>query len=248
MEPSQTHLARSRLVVVLPALIGLGLAGCNSTAKPEVETASVQKLEVEETLVVGPESVEEAIALLGQGKAVEARKLLIAILYDEPGHRLARRLLEQVDKDPKVLLGGEHFAYTVTKGDTYSGLAHRFLGDPMLFYALAKYNGSQTPSSLVPGVDIMIPGKKPVVAKKPASKPAAAKKTPPPARAEAAPKRANPAQARKLRGMALAALNGGSVDRAVVLLRQAAAADPSNGTIKADLARAERIQRTVRGR
>jgi Flp pilus assembly protein TadD len=51
-----------------------------------------------------------------------------------------------------------------------------------------------------------------------------------------------------LRTQGLAALNKGSASRAVQLLRRAAALDPDNAVIRQDLARAERIEATVKAR
>jgi Flp pilus assembly protein TadD len=43
-------------------------------------------------------------------------------------------------------------------------------------------------------------------------------------------------------------MNGGQINRAVALLRQAQSLDPNSGVIRNDLARALRIQSTVRAR
>ncbi len=65
--------------------------------------------------------------------------------------------------------------------------------------------------------------------------------------APAAP-RGNPARAAALRARGLAALNTGAADRAVALLGRALALDPGNAAIRNDLARARRIQGTLRSR
>ena len=59
---------------------------------------------------------------------------------------------------------------------------------------------------------------------------------------------ADPAAARRARSAGLTALNQGKVSQAVAHLRRAASLDPGNTAIAADLARAERIARTVRSR
>jgi hypothetical protein len=199
--------------------------------------------------------VSEAINLLNAGDPIAARERLLKVLNRDPGDGIARRLIDQIDKDPQLLLGKQSFAYVVQKDDSFSALAQKYLGDPMLFYALARYNDVSIPAAPPVGRSIRIPGKAPVTARKPAAPRPAARK--PSATAKAAPAPAapppaaaagNPAQASKLRGMALAAMNSGAIDRAVALLRQAHSADPSSAVIKSDLNRALRIQGKVRTR
>jgi LysM repeat protein len=206
----------------------------------------------------GGATVKDAIALLNAGKTAEARQRLVAVLKVQAGDMIARNLLEQIDTDPKLLLGTQSYSYTVKQGETMSVLAQRFLGDPMKFYALARYNGIAVPTQIAPGQSILVPGRRPVAAvKKPAPKAAAVVKKPPQpvAAAKAAPlspkpaaRQANPALAARLRGQGLSALNAGSVNQAVALLRQALSLDPASGIIRGDLARALRIQSTVLAR
>ena len=126
----------------------------------------------------------------------------------------------------------------------------------MLFYALARYNNIAVPDLGGAGTDH--PGARPPSR----AAAAAAPRSPAPtlrhaprsepatshARAPARCRAGNPAQAARLRGQGLAAMNAGSVDRAVALLRQALALDPDNAAIRNDLSRALRIQSTVRSR
>ena len=179
--------------------------------------------------------------------------MLRKILKNTPNDPLARKLLRQITDDPHKLLGNENYPYRVKPGETLWGLAQRVLGDPMMFYALARYNDIAVPRALAAGATIRIPGKlrvetppsppKPVEkpAEKPAEKPVAA---PTPAPSAAAPAH-NPARATKLRAAGLAAMNKGAIDRAVLLLRQAQQADPANPLIARDLDRARKIQATA---
>lgn len=164
-------------------------------------------------------------------------------------------MLESIEGDPQAMLGAKSFTYTTKPGDTFPSLAQRFLGNRDKFYALARYNGIDNPSELIAGRTLRIPGDEPRAAPPPpkpratpptAAKPAAKPTTKP--AAKAAKPAANPARANQLRAQGLAALNRGQVDRAVVLLHQATAANPGNATIKADLARAQRIRATVKAR
>lgn len=174
-----------------------------------------------------------AIDLLTRGQPDQARAELNALILEQPANGTARKLLDQIDKDPRVLLGEINYAYKVKPGETMSVLAQRFLGDPLMFYALARYNGIAVPGALEVGQSLAIPG----VPKKVAPKPAAPTTSAIPLR--------NPARAAQLRSQGLEQLNRGAPDRAVALLRQALALDPSNALIQKDLDRAIRLQQTV---
>ena len=201
------------------------------------------------------------LKLLNDGEPEPARAEAEELLRQEPGNTLAQSLFDQIDKDPKLLLGERNFPYRIQPGDSLSLLAQRFLGDRFLFYALARYNNLDKPGAAEVGQSILIPG---VPSKTPPPRPPKSQRqesdeaavaarlgkpaTPPPAPTPApAPQRPtrDAARASALRGQALVALNGGAADRAVSLLRQAAGLDPDNPAIKRDLARAERIQATL---
>ena len=199
--------------------------------------------------------IERAVALLGEGKRAEARAEVVQVLVDQPGHPAARSLLGQIDINPKVLLGEKNYPYVVKPGDTISGLADRLLGDRLMFYALARYNGMDRATSLAVGRTLLIPGapKKaapppplpapPTVHKAPPPPPPP---PPPPAPPKAAAPAADPARARELRGAGLRKMSTGEIDAAVALLQQALALSPGSPVIKNDLARARRIQATLR--
>jgi hypothetical protein len=244
---------RPAKLALLVAFAALALTGCKSK-EANVASASGTAAVAARDGWAGRQGVTEAIALLNAGDAQGARKRLMAVLMNDPGDGIARRLIDQIDKDPKLLLGAQSFSYVMKVGDSFSSLAQEFLGDPMLFFALARYNQVAIPSQPPVGSSIRIPGKAPAVAKKPAARPAAprkppiatAKAAPAPAAAKPATTAADPARAAKLRGMALAAMNGGAIDRAVALLRQAHSADPNSTAIRSDLNRALRIQGSLR--
>jgi hypothetical protein len=238
----------------------LSLAGCGASGSRPAAPAATPAAHNEGWR--GRDAVKDAIAALGAGKAVEARATLITALKRQPGDSVARKLLSEIDTDPKVLLGATSFAYVVRSGDSFSLLAERFLGDPLMFYALARYNRLTIPADPAVGQTILIPGVRPAPVRTepvrtepernepPRAAPPARK--PGPAAAKPAPKpegkAANPALASRLRASGLAAMNAGAIDRAVALLRQASAADPANGVIRNDLARALRVQATVHRR
>jgi LysM repeat protein len=240
-------------------LLALGLAGCSGGGAPAPRTvSSVAPVQSEQW---AQDRLKEAIALLNEGQADKARVQLVKLLKTRPGDSVGQSLLRQIDTDPRQLLGAENYAYTAREDDSFSGLAQRFLGDPMLAYALARYNGLASPHDLKPGQKLLIPGKpKPaprVAARRTTTQPAAPRSSPaarpapaPTAQAAAKPGQPapNPAQAARLRGQGLAAMNGGAINRAVALLRQALSFDPGNALIRGDLARALRIQGTLASR
>ena len=190
------------------------------------------------------ERLRKAVELLGMGSEGQARAELQALLSEQPNHAAARSLAEQIEQDPKTLLGERSFPYKVRPGETLSELAGRFLGDPMKFYALARYNGISAPANMEVGQALLIPG---VAPRTPA--PAARKSAAPAAPgATVASVARNPARAAQLRRSGLDSLNRGAVDSAVNLFRQALSLDPGNALIQGDLDRALRILSSVRGR
>jgi hypothetical protein len=185
------------------------------------------------------ERVRLAIELLDRGEERRAEAELRAALEDQPDNATARRLLEQIDGDPRALLGEHARPYVVRHGETMSSLAERFLGDGLLFYALARYNGLQAPNQLEAGQSLMMP-------QRPAAVVATAARRPSAPAPESAAQPVDSARASQLRLQALQHLNGGRVNSAVMLLRQAHALDAGNAAIQRDLERAERLQASMR--
>jgi len=240
------------------ALLALALAGCGTAQRGAHVAAPSQGPNTAGAQTT--ERLREAIADLYRGDGPAARRKLMAMLRRQPGDATARRLLSQIDTDPRVLLGAENYSYTMREGETLSSIAQRALGDPMLFYALARYNNIAVPSSVVAGQVILIPGHRPAPPAPPPPPqappprptprptPRPAQPVPGPVTQAPQPRATNPALAARLRGQGLAAMNGGQINRAVALLRQAQSLDPNSAVIRNDLARALRIQSTVRAR
>lgn len=192
--------------------------------------------------------VHTAMAALDRGEEAQAKALLEAALQQEPGNATAKRLLDEINIDPRTQLGARNHSYVVRNDDTMSELAQRFLGDPLLFYALARYNNI-APDHLAAGQTILIPDRgrpapaAPAIAGLRLSTPLASE-TP---SAPAAPTvSADVAQrANRLRLQALEHLNAGDADGAVNLLHSALVLDSSNAAIQRDLLRAQRIQTSL---
>ena len=97
---------------------------------------------------------------------------------------------------------------------------------------------AEKPAAEKPAPDLAAPSSSEPAAPKPA--PAPTPKHSEPLKPASAPR--DPVKAASLRSNALVLMNKGDIDHAVELLRQAAALDPENVAIKADLDRASRIQ------
>jgi hypothetical protein len=230
-------------------LVALVLAGCGTVQRAVAPVTGAPPPEDGNSR--GRERVREVIAALNRGDAPAARRVLVAMLRRQPSDAVARELLAQIDTDPRLLLGQESYSYTLREGETLSTIAQRALGNPMMFYALARYNNIAVPTSVVPGQTILVPGRRPAPPPPPRAEPRQAPARPAPETAAPAPRpaqRGNPALAARLRGQGLAALNAGLINRAVALLRQALSLDPGNALIRSDLGRALRIRSTVRSR
>jgi len=190
--------------------------------------------------------VHAAMELLDRGEQARARGLLESALREEPGNATAQRLIDEIDGDPRRVLGSRTRAYTVRENDTMTGLAERFLGDPLMFYALARYN-NMVPNQLAPDQTIQVPDRaRPVSASTRAPTAASTLEAAPvaPAPSDASVSVATRANQLRLRG--LERLNAGDADGAVALLGQAHAIDVGNSAIQTDLNRAQRIQASLR--
>ncbi len=184
--------------------------------------------------------VRIAIDYLESGKVAEARAELQQALALTPENPTAASLLRQIDSDPVSLLGSATADYTVQPGDTMSTLAARFLGDPMMFYALSRYNGLSAPRALAAGRKLKVPARPDL----------APKETAPPevqAPIETVAIKSDPVKANAARLSALEKLNTGDVNGAVVLLREAQKLDADDAAIGKDLERALRIQAALGG-
>ena len=233
-----------RIKALVAAGVALSLAACAQTAKlgPTATHAVPAKVVAPAPPAFTPtpgltarDRQRKAVELLGTGQSGQARAELIAVLGEQPGNAAARKLLDQIDKEPRVLLGEKNYPYKVRPGESLSVLADRLLGDSLMFYGLARYNGIADPSQMEVGRTLLIPG---APRKAAPAKPAAAAPAPP----------RNPARAAQLRGQALEQMNRGGIHQAVGLLQQALALDPGNPAIQKDLERAQRIKASVQGR
>jgi hypothetical protein len=191
------------------------------------------------------ERVRLAIEQLDRGEETLAEAELRAALDEQPDNSAARRLLQQITEDPQTLLTGTPRAYTVRQGDSMSALAERYLGDALMFYALARYNGLEAPNQLAAGQRLTIPMRPGVTV---ASAPAPGEGAPSPSAPALQLRSGDPERANQLRLQGLQQLNTGNVDDAIALLRQAQSLDQGNPAIQRDLDRAVRLQTALASR
>lgn len=208
---------------------------------PAVEAPLPEDVAVSEPETdTGETPLQAAIRLLDAGREDEALGILEAILKERPSSSTAILLRRQITTDPATLLGAEHQVYVVQPGDTLSALAASRLGDPLLFHALAKYNGLGSAQSLAAGASIKIPR-----APEGHGSPSGNDAQPQSREAPATLSVANVEKSRNLRREGLQALNAGQTDLAVELLASAYDIDHDNQNLKRDLERARSIQQAV---
>lgn len=99
------------------------------------------------------------------GHYAEAEKTLRRFLQQHPGDRAAQFMLQQLTADPQEMLGRQRRIYVVQPGDSYSGLAERYLGNADKFVILARYNRSTHPSVLRTGEKLFLPVSAPLADK-----------------------------------------------------------------------------------
>lgn len=241
------HAHRLRIGAVLA--LSVLAAACSNAPHPRSVAPPLQSTDRGE--------IEAIATLLDQGETRKAKKRLAAALKREPGNASLMVLRDSIDLDPQVQLGPSSFAYSVQQGDTIASLAQRFLGNRLKSHQLARYNSISGPAVLAPGRVLRIPGQDPraEAVRRPERRadpqPAVVRPKPTALARPAAPApvaASNAAAARQARSAGLAALNEGKPERAVGLLSRAASLDPGNAAIARDLARARRIQATVKAR
>jgi len=225
----------------MPAIPEFGLPALPSSQSPSGSGAGSQSAIPNSSALSG--GLGRTIELLGAGRAEEARVELRAVLRKSPKNETALSLLAQIDADPVSLLGKPGDSYVVVAGDTMSDLTDRFLGDPLLFYALSRYNGIPAPNSLSEGRSLQLPARAKAVVPPRAKAPGNASAHSP---GSTTPAVVDEVKANATRMKALESLNQGDVDRAIGLLKEAQALNASDAAIDRDLERAMRIKTALK--
>lgn len=101
---------------------------------------------------------KKILDLLSSGDLAPAKVEAQALVAERPDDREAAVLLMEIEQDPKALLGALNFDVQAKAGDSFAGLAERYLHDRALAYALARYNGVTPPNQPTAGQTVQIPG------------------------------------------------------------------------------------------
>lgn len=105
-------------------------------------------------------SLKQIMHLIENGEHDQARAALETFLEKDSDNQAAKNLQKQLTIDPAKVLGPAVSTYTVQSGDTLGGLASRFLGNPMNFVILGRYNDIKRGRDLRVGQTIKIPSLK----------------------------------------------------------------------------------------
>ncbi|PKI02963.1 LysM peptidoglycan-binding domain-containing protein [Glaciecola sp. 33A] len=141
---------------------GLILSGCGATggdssvgnaAPPTIN----KQMFTAEVGLTARQRFSSALEKLENGEEGPALAELEAYLIEVPSSNSARSLVEQISTDSSQYFPSEHFNVNLTSGVSLSTLAKKYLGSPLKFYALAKYNNISNPSRVNIGQEIKIP-------------------------------------------------------------------------------------------
>lgn len=216
------------------------------TGTPTTETTSKLTSPPEEKPAVQKSDLSQIIRMLEDGQQDQARAALKAFRAKDPKNPVALSLQQQLEADPVRMLGQPTDTYTVQSGDTLGGLAERFLGNPLKFVILARYNHIARSKDLrvgqiirLPATTIAHPQATPEVAPEPMQSAAPDQTTPKPRPTEAltqpepSPEKTEKPDPQSMRlvqkyhEQALIAYRRQDLDQAIALWDKALAIDPS---------------------
>jgi tetratricopeptide (TPR) repeat protein len=167
MRASMVFSGQTMLLVTLLTSGAVSISGCAQLSKdqskePASKTVST-KNEHEKPASSNKApliSIRQIIQLIENGEHDRAQAALQTFLVKDPKNLAARNLQKQLTIDPAKALGPAVSTYTVQPGDTLGGLAVKFLGNPMDFVILGRYNDIKRGRDLQVGQTIKIPSKK----------------------------------------------------------------------------------------
>ncbi|OYY57108.1 MAG: hypothetical protein B7Y53_00250 [Halothiobacillus sp. 28-55-5] len=103
--------------------------------------------------------LKSIIRLIEAGQSDEAQRALKTYLAKDPKNSVALSLQQQLTVNPAVYLGKPATQYTVQSGDTLGGIAAKFLGNPLKFVILGRYNQISRVKDLRVGQVLKLPAK-----------------------------------------------------------------------------------------
>jgi tetratricopeptide (TPR) repeat protein len=152
--------AQSRAASLLMAIgTTAWLGACSSTPKPVAlpENEPQHLTEPAEPSDNPQVHFDRAMELLEQGKSDEADAQLHVYLEVVPKSKSARLLVEQIETPLENLFPKQSFRLRLPKNANLSSVAKTYLGNPLAFYGLARYNGIAVPAEVHEGQVLRIP-------------------------------------------------------------------------------------------
>lgn len=141
-------------IVVLTALL---LQACVPTGPAPESAATAPPAYSPLANATAKQRFSEALKLLARGEPVAARTELTLYLDQQPGSRVARDLVRQIDTPASQYFPAEYQEVTLGSGDSLSSLSKQYLDSVYKFHALAKYNGITEPQRIRLGQKLRIP-------------------------------------------------------------------------------------------
>lgn len=142
------------IVIAMSVLSGCGLFEERAASKQEPPPPADIEPEPE---AVPEANLSTAMKYLETGRAVEAREILERLSREAPNSEVVSSLVRQIDVPVKELLPGPYQQIEVRPGESLSLIAAREIGDPLMFYALARLNGIDVPARVPVGTMLRIP-------------------------------------------------------------------------------------------
>lgn len=140
------------------------LAGCAHPKVAEVAPAAappptpqVQAQAPAAPSLTVADGLQLAVMLLQKGESTEADAELKLLLAQAPDNKQVLYLIQQIETPVAKLFPKAHFVVKLGKDASLTQLAQTYLGNPLGFYGLARYNAIAVPAKAVAGQNIRIP-------------------------------------------------------------------------------------------
>lgn len=142
------------VALALSILAGCGLMEERAAPTPEAEpSADTQP----EPAAIPEANLSTAMDDLESGRVREAREILARLSREAPDSDVVARLMRQIDMPVAELLPGPYRRVEVRPGESLSLIAAREIGDPLMFYALARLNEIEVPARVPAGTVLRVP-------------------------------------------------------------------------------------------
>jgi tetratricopeptide (TPR) repeat protein len=153
--------SRHRLAAIALAAL---LAGCTHPKVAEVApvAAPTPAPPVQAPAPAAPslsvaDGLQLAVMLLQKGESADADTELKLLLAQAPDNKQVQYLIQQIETPLPKLFPKAHFVVKLGKDASLSQLAQIYLGNPLGFYGLARYNAIAVPVKAAAGQNIRIP-------------------------------------------------------------------------------------------